>query len=342
MNHPSLFQLIFLQGGFNTNIVMLGAGFLGIAASLVGSFVLLRKRSLIGDALAHGTLPGIALAFLISIYFGSGEKNNLFLLCGATFTGVLAIFAVQAIVYYSRLTEDAAIGIVLSTFFGAGVTLISVLQQLDRGNVAGLNHFIYGQAAAMQKSDVYVMTGLALLTIFVAIFLFKEFRTICFDEDFAATQGWPVARLDIVMMTLVVIIVVAGLQAVGIILVIALLIIPAASARLWSERMGRVTALSALFGGVSGHFGAAFSAAYPDMPAGAIIVLTSSTIFLFSLLLSPTRGLISRSIRLTKLRFKVAQDHLLLEAYEYASNLTPPPHLMHQLPLPFLFNLSLS
>lgn len=319
MAQQSFFELLTGSGGFNTTSVMIGALFLGIAAGIVGSLVLLRDRALIGDALAHGTLPGIAGAFLITVLAGYEQKNSILLLAGATFTGILAILAVHLIVQCTRLTEDTAIGIVLSTFFGAGVTLLSFLQQFGRGNVAGLNYFIYGQAAAMQRSDVVIISFIALLATILALFLFKEFRLLCFDEDFARSEGWPVNRLDLVLMGLVVLVVVAGLQAVGMILVIALLIIPPAAARLWTEKMSSMTFISSIIGGLSGYIGAALSATYPNLPAGSIIVLTTSCVFAVSLLFAPTRGLVSRTLKVARLRLQVAEDHLLLEAYEYLS-----------------------
>jgi manganese/zinc/iron transport system permease protein len=319
MPQHSFFELLTGHGGFNTTSVMIGALFLGISAGIVGSLVLLRDRALIGDALAHGTLPGICTAFLISVLSGYSEKNSVILLTGATCTGIVAILTVHAIVHYTRLTEDTAIGIVLSTFFGAGVALLSFLQQFGRGNVAGLNHFIYGQAAAMQRNEVLMISIIALLATILALILFKEFRLLCFDEDFAKSEGWPVNRLDLVLMGLVVLVVVAGLQAVGMILVIALLIIPPAAARLWTEKMSSMTLLSSIIGGASGYIGAALSATYPNLPAGSIIVLTTSSVFAVSLLFAPTRGLVSRALKVARLRFQVAEDHLLLEAYEYLS-----------------------
>jgi manganese/zinc/iron transport system permease protein len=320
MTQQSLIELLAGNGGFNTTSVMIGALFLGIAAGIVGSLVLLRDRALIGDALAHGTLPGIAGAFLLAVLAGYEQKSSIILLLGATFTGILAILAVHLIVQCTRLTEDTAIGIVLSTFFGAGVTMLSFLQQFGRGNVAGLNHFIYGQAAAMQRGDVLIISIIAILATILALFLFKEFRLLCFDEDFAKSQGWPVNRLDLVLMGLVVLVVVAGLQAVGMILVIALLIIPPAAARLWTEKMSSMTFLSSIIGGASGYIGAALSATYPNLPAGSIIVLTTSAVFAVSLLFAPTRGLVSRTLKVARLRLQVAEDHLLLEAYEYLAN----------------------
>jgi manganese/zinc/iron transport system permease protein len=317
MPQHSFIELLTGNGGFNTTSVMIGALFLGISAGIIGSLVLLRDRALIGDALAHGTLPGIGGAFLIAVLAGYEEKNSMILLTGATCTGILAILAVHLIVHYTRLTEDTAIGIVLSTFFGAGVALLSFLQQFGRGNVAGLNHFIYGQAAAMQRSEVLIISIIALLATILALTLFKEFRLLCFDEDFARSEGWPVNRLDMVLMVLVVLVVVAGLQAVGMILVIALLIIPPAAARLWTEKMSSMTLLSSVIGGASGYIGAALSATYPNLPAGSIIVLTTSSVFAVSLLFAPTRGLLSRALKVARLRLQVAEDHLLLEAHEY-------------------------
>jgi manganese/zinc/iron transport system permease protein len=316
-NSQSLLDLLLGQGGYNTTTVMFGAWWLGISAGVIGSLVLLRKRSLIGDALAHGTLPGIGLAFLICVLLGYEEKNTTFLLLGATITGVLAVLVVHGIVHYTRLTEDTAIGVVLSTFFGFGVVVLSFLQQFGRGNVAGLNHFIYGQAAAMQQAEVFTISIITIVATLISVVLFKEFRLLCFDENFASSEGWPVQYLDLILMSLVVLVVVAGLQAVGMIMIIALLIIPGATARLWTSSMFFITLVSGILGGTSGYLGAALSAQYPNLPAGSIIVLTASSFFAFSLLFAPQRGLFSRLLRLQLLRIRVAEDHLLLEVGEY-------------------------
>ena len=305
-----------LQAGFNSTSVILGTTFLGTAAGIVGCFSLLRKRALVGDALAHCTLPGLAVAYLCSHFAGLEGKNLVALLSGATIFGLLGVLAIQLITHHTRIKEDAAIGSVLSCFFGLGILLLSVIQSVGSGSAGGLAHFIYGQTAALSRSDSFVTLILALGATLCAILFIKEFRLVCFDREFAATQGWPVQGIDILLMTLVVLVTVIGLQSVGLLLIVALLIIPAASARFWTERLNVMTVLAGAIGGLSGYFGAITSSLIPRMPAGAIIVLVAGALFIFSFLFAPRRGVLAGGWRMLSLRIQVAIDHLLRELYE--------------------------
>ncbi|MCG8508774.1 MAG: metal ABC transporter permease, partial [Rhodospirillales bacterium] len=217
---------------------------------------------------------------------------------------------------FTRLPEDAAIGTVLSVFFGFGLVLLSHIQGLDTGDQGGISKFIYGQTAAMRVADAVSIGIAALIVGLIATALFKEFRLVCFDPEFAGTQGWPVSVVDLLMMTLVVIVTVIGLQAVGLILIVALVIIPPAAARFWSERLWVVTATAAVIGGLSGYLGAAASALFPKFPAGGIIVLVAGALFLLSLLFAPERGVLFAVVRHVALRIEVAQQHVLRALFE--------------------------
>jgi manganese/zinc/iron transport system permease protein len=301
---------------YNTRVVILGTTTLGIACGLIGSFMLLRKRSLMADAVSHATLPGIALAFMTMVSFGGTGKWLPGLLLGAALSGLLGMGIVLTIGRYTRIKEDAALGIVLSVFFGMGVALLGLVQKMSKGSAAGLESFIYGKTASMLTSDALLIGVVALLTIGVVVALFKEFCLLCFDQDFAAAQGFPVGKLDVLLMTLVVLVTVIGLQAVGLILVIALLIIPPAAARFWTEKLMPMTIIAALFGGLGGAFGAAFSAVVPRMPAGAVIVLTNSFFFLLSLVFGSARGLLVRIRQHQSLSRKVGHQHLMRALFE--------------------------
>jgi len=314
-------ETLTLRAGYNTTVVVLGTTLLGVAAGLVGSFLLLRKRSLVADALSHATLPGVAIAFLIADAIGNGlsAKSLPVLLLGAAITGVLAVLTIQLIVRHTRLREDAAIGLTLSVFFGAGVVLLRAAPDYASTPASGLHHFIYGQTAGLLITDVYLMGAIALIAILAAAFLFKELALTCFNDDFARATGWPVSILDIALMALVVLVVVAGLQAVGLILVVALLIIPPAAARFWTERLARMVLASALIGGVSGYAGSTLSALLPRQPTGAIIVLVAGALFIISMLAAPTRGVIPTLIRRARLRARFATDHLVEFLFDSAS-----------------------
>lgn len=311
-----VFRVLTFQAGFNTSIVIIGATLLGFAAGNIGTFALLRNRALMGDALAHCTLPGLALAFIFASLLGFDGKSLPTLLAGATLTGVLGVITVQLLVRYSRLEQDTAIGAILSTFFGAGVVLMSIIQNLGTGQEGGLHHFIFGQTAAMNRFDAFFILAVAILASAVCLALLKEFRLVCFDEQFARSDGWPVATIDLTMMSLVVLVTVFGLQAVGLLLIVALLIIPAAAARFWTQRLTTMTVVAATIGALSGYFGASASALLPRLPAGAVVVLVSGVLFFGSLLFAPERGVLSSMFSALFLRIRIAKEHFLREVYE--------------------------
>ena len=306
MSEPALLweevsRVLSLRGGANTSVVILGTTSLGIAAGLVGAFSVLRKRALIGDALSHCALPGVALAFLLGVLLGGEGKSLGLLLGGAALSGIAGVLTVQFLTTHTRLPQDASIGAVLSVFFGAGVVLLSVIQSLESGSSGGLNHFIYGQTATLRVRDAQLILGAALVAILLSLSLLKEFRILCFDEVFARSQGYSVQLLDVLMMALIVGVTVIGLQSVGLILMVAFLVTPAVAARFWTDRFEVVVLLSGLFGGLSGYLGSVMSALLPHLPAGSVIVLVCGAIFFLSLLFAPRRGLASRvlSRRLT-------------------------------------------
>lgn len=326
---PSLEQtrrVLFLQD-YNTRVVVLGVVLLGCAAGMVGTFLLLRKRSLISDAIGHATLPGIALAFIVATTLGEDGKNLLWLLLGAATTGTLGALAVGAIRHGSRLKDDAALGIVLSVFFGLGIVLLGIATRMESGNAAGLSSFIYGRTASMVWSDALVIGGVATFALFSCLLLFKEFGLLCFDAGFAATQGYATGLLDVLLLALVVLVTVTGLQAVGLILVVALLVIPPAAARFWTHDLRALFWISAGLGSLSGLFGAVFSALLENLPAGAVIVLVAALGFAVSAVLGSARGVLPRILEHRRLAARVALQHLLrtmLEQTEVRSTIARP------------------
>ncbi|MCA9228687.1 MAG: metal ABC transporter permease [Planctomycetales bacterium] len=308
-------RVIFLRD-YNTRVVVFGTTLLGCAGGMVGSFTLLRKRALMGDALSHATLPGIVLAFIIATRFGLDGKSLPFLLSGATVSGLLGVGVILLIRQRTRLKEDTALGAVLSVFFGGGLALLSVSQQMQQGHVAGLESFIYGKTASMGAHDIRLIMLAAIVCIGICLLLFKEFKLLCFDEEFAASRGFPVMRLDIVLMALVVTICIVGLQAVGIVLVIALLIIPAAAARFWTDQLSSMFAISGGLGALGGMVGAEISALFSRLPSGAMIVLVYTLLFSASMLLGRRRGVLIRGLRRLRLNRQIDRQHLLRAIYE--------------------------
>jgi manganese/zinc/iron transport system permease protein len=320
---------------YNTRVVIIGATLLGLAAGLVGTFLLLRKRALLSDALSHATLPGIALAFILMSMAGGEGKHLLGLLAGAAVFSVLGTLTVMAIRRWSRLKDDAALGISLSVYFGMGIALMGIATRMETGNAAGLNAFIYGKTASMLYADALLIALTALGAAVFCLAFFKEFGLICFDAEYAAARGWPVARLDFLLMTLVVIVTVIGLQAVGLILVVALLIIPPSSARFWTRRLSAMLWLSGLFGALSGLLGAALSALMANLPAGAVIVLTAAFFFILSLFFGADRGLIRITAERRRLAAKIARENLLRTLYEMDEAAAGPEGRPEPNPHPF-------
>lgn len=274
---------------YNTLIVLQGVSLLGACAGVIGCFAVLRKRSLVGDALAHASLPGVCLAYLVV-----GEKHFSALLFGAFLSGLVGIAAMAVIQRWTRLKEDVGIALILSTFFGAGVVLLSVIQKMDGSGKAGLDSFIFGKTAGMSEEDVWLIGGLALATLSIVALLYKEYKLVAFDAEFAQVQGWPARLLDFSLMLLLLGVVVIGLPAVGILLMAALLIIPASTARFWTHRLAWMLLLSAGFGAGAGVSGAFASDKLERLPTGPCIILACTTFFVSSLLFAPGRGLIAR------------------------------------------------
>ena len=306
-----IMDVVLLRSGFNTNSVMLGTSLYGLAAGVVGVFTLLRKRSLVADAVSHASLPGIAIMFLIASALGAGTRSVPLLLAGAGASGALGVLAIHLLRRWTRLKDDAAIAIVLSSFFGFGIVMLSVVQNESPTGAAGLHHLLFGQAAAMSRSDVTVMAVLAAGVVATSLLLHKEFALIAFNESFARVTGWRVSAIDLVLLALVVVATVIGLQAVGVVMVIAMLIIPAVSARFWSDRLLAVVVLAACFGGMSCYLGCALSAVFPNVPTGAVIVLTGGGFFLFSALAAPARGVLAGLLARATFRIRIAGEHAL-------------------------------
>lgn len=315
---PELSEIVevLLLQNYNTRLVVLSTTLLGIAAGIVGSFLLLRKGSLMGDALSHATLPGVAIAFAVMVALGGTGKSLPGLLLGATLSGIAGVATMLVIRHTTRLRDDVAMGFVLSVFFGVGVASLRMVQSMPGASAAGLESFIYGKTASMVHADFLLISIVAGLSSLACLVFLKEFLLLCFDDGFAASQGWPTLFLDILLLTLVTAVTVIGLQSVGLILVIAFLITPPTAARFWTQRLVPMLLIAAFIGGVSGWLGASLSALTPQLPAGAVIVIVAAVLFLISMLFAPVRGVIPRWVRQRHLRRKVDRQHLLRAAYE--------------------------
>ena len=272
--------------------VALGSAVLGVAGGVLGTFAVLRRQGLLGDALAHATLPGVCVAFILA-----GTRAPVVLLAGAAVSAALGALVISAIVGSTRVKYDAALGIVLSVFFGAGAVLITYIAGSGDAAQSGLDRFIFGQASTIVAGDVLTTGALALAALAVVAVFFKEFKLLSFDPEFAAGLGLPVRRLDLLLTSLVVVAVIIGIQAVGVVLMAAMLITPAAAARQWTDRLGSMAFISGSFGAVSGVAGALLSASGEGLPTGPLVVLCATAILIFSLTFGRRRGIFWSRLR---------------------------------------------
>ncbi len=283
----------------NPNIwyVTIGIILLTSSAALVGSFTFLQKKSLIGDAIAHAVLPGICLAFMFS-----GTKHTGLLLLGASFTGFLSLICIDSIITYSKIKEDTAIAIILSVFFGVGTLLLTHIQHNGNPEQTGLNNFLLGKAAALLQNDIYIFAVISVLIFSVIVYHFRSFVLIAFDRNFAQSIGMPIQYFDFILIFLLVLAITIGIQAVGVVLMAAMLITPAAAARFWTYKIKKMIFLAVIFSIFAGICGTVISYAYPAMPTGPWIVLAISFFALFSFLFAPSKGIFAKNMK--KYRFK--------------------------------------
>ncbi|WP_164219510.1 metal ABC transporter permease [Virgibacillus sp. YIM 98842] len=276
----------------NLQWVLVSTLVLGIAAGLIGCLSYWKKQSLMSDALAHAALPGVVLAFLLI-----GEKRLMVLIFGAAVSALIGALFIQTIRSSTRITEDTAMGIILSVFYGLGIMLLTIANRTAGGNQSGLENFIFGQAASMVRSDMFTMLGLSTVVIFLIYLFFKEWKLYLFDPSFAQGSGLSIKGMNALYMLLLVTVIVIGIQAVGVILIAALLIIPPVSARYWTKTLHWMLLLSAGFGGIAGAGGTLISSMGSSWPTGPFIVLAAASIFVFSLLFGKEKGILIKYVQ---------------------------------------------
>ncbi|NVJ87606.1 MAG: metal ABC transporter permease [Algoriphagus sp.] len=291
--------------------VVLGITLLGIGSAFVGTFSFLDNKALLGDAISHAILPGICLGFMLA-----GEKNPYFIVGGAIASGGLATYLSSWLKENTKLTEDTIIAVILSVFFGIGIVFLTVIQKSGNPEMAGLNQFIFGNAIGIVERDLWIYGILSLGIISVLIGLFKEFQLLVFNPEFGKAIGLPMLSIRMAFNTLMILAVVIGIQAIGVVLMAALLITPGAAARFWTDRLKTLLILAALFASISGIFGTFVSYTLPQMPTGPWVVVILSLIALLSFLLAPKRGMLSRFYHRKKYIDKTQQDHVLKSIYK--------------------------
>ncbi|WP_339949845.1 metal ABC transporter permease [uncultured Albimonas sp.] len=300
-----LIAALTLQGGWNASLVAVGAGMLGLAAGGAGAFLFLRKRALVSDAASHATLPGVAAAFLVMVAFGGDGRFLPGLMLGSAISAGLGLALVTWITRATRLAEDAAIGAVLSVSFGLGIVLLTVIQTVPAGKAAGLEGFLLGSTAGMLQSEAVTIALAGAVAAGLVFLLRRPMTLVAFDPEHAEATGVGVWRTDMAMMGVALLVTVVGLKIVGLVLIVALLIIPPVAARFWTDRVSTLALLATAIGGVSGFVGAAISSIEGRLPTGPIIVLVAFAIFVVSFLASPRRGVLAEVLRRRRLEARV-------------------------------------
>jgi manganese/zinc/iron transport system permease protein len=297
----------------NVRYVAFGTMLLGAAAAIVGCFAFLRKQALVGDAIAHSILPGVCLAFIIS-----GTKNPIYLLIGATISGWISLLLVNYISNHSKLKSDTSIGLVLSVFFGFGILLLTSIQHSGNASQAGLDKFLFGKAASLTSDDVTIFGSVAIALIIVVFIFYKEFKLISFNADFARSIGLPVKFLEFVLSSLTVLAIAVGIQAVGVVLMAALLITPATAARFWTHQLWKMILIATILGAISALLGTFISYSYPSMPTGPWIVICLSIMALSSIFFAPRNGILPQIRRQRSNRLKIRNENVLKLFYHLA------------------------
>lgn len=314
MDIKEYFSLVFSD--YTLRTITLGTAILGAICGMLGSFAVLRKQSLLGDAISHAALPGIALAFIIT-----GTKDTNLLLIGALISGLIGTFWIRGMITKTHLKSDTALGLILSLFFGFGMLLLTFIQKQPNANQAGLDKYLFGQAATLVEKDVTLMAIVTGICLVIMLLFWKEFKILLFDADYTKTLGFNTRFIDVLITFFIVLAIVLGLQTVGVVLMSAMLLAPAAAARQWTNKLSVMIFLAAIFGAFSGVFGTAISASQNNLSTGPVIVLVAAVFVLVSFIFSPGRGVLFKQIRFWQNRrdlklqktlqfmFDIAKDH---------------------------------
>lgn len=304
-----------LQTDYTLRIVSMGSALLGVVSGVVGSFAVLKKQGLLGDAVSHAALPGIAIMFILF-----QTKNTAMFMLGALIAGLLATGLITVVEKYTRIKMDSAMALILSVFFGIGLVLMTYIQKIPNANQAGLEKFIFGQASTLLRRDVIFIMIVGSVLICLVVLFWKELKLVTFDPEFADSLGISSRKVMFILSSMMVVAIIIGLQTVGVILMSAMLVAPGVAARQWTDRLSVMAVLAGIFGAFSGFLGTLISSSVSKMPTGPSIVLIISVIVVISLTLSPNRGLVWRWIKERRHRRDISEDKVLSNLYDLALN----------------------
>ncbi len=301
----------FIAQNYTLFVIVLATLFLGVVNGVLGVFTVLKRQALVGDALSHATLPGVVLAFMFS-----GVKDMWVLLIGAALSSLIAMLLIEGIKRVSKTKDDALLSLILASFFGVGQVLLMLVQSGGNSQASGLESFIFGQAATMLMSDVYLIAGVALFVIFIIVLFYKELKLFVFNPKYFYSLGFSSLFMSGLLTTLTVLVVTISIRTVGVILMSAFLIAPSVSSRQWSNRLLNNLVLAGIFGVIAGVGGSLISAQVTNLPTGPVIVVFLSLIVVVSLLFAPRRGIIFSSLQLQRHKRALAKYYQLIHLYE--------------------------
>ena len=303
---------------YTDSVVLIGAVILGVAAGVLGAFAVLRQRSLVGDALSHATLPGVCVAFI-----ATGAKDAATLAVGAAVAGLIGAGLILLIERTGRMRPDAAIGVVLTGFFSLGIVMLTFLANFNNSSQAGLDTYLFGQAAGLLEQDLVAMGLLCLASLLFVAAAFRPLKAALFDLEFAGSVGLPVRLLELAMTAMLVVAIVIGVRTVGAILMVAMLVVPTVTARQLTGRLWTLLLVSGLVGAVVGSTGALLSNA-AELPTGPVIVLVGFAVAVAAVLFAPGRGVAWRAGRVMRERRRAANEGVLIDL-EIAVHSGAPP-----------------
>ncbi len=295
----------------NVRYVVIAIVLLGGMSGTVGSFNFLRKKTLVGETVAHSMLPGVLIAFLLS-----GVKNPAVMILGAAISGWMSIWVVDYITQQSKIKGDSALAIVLSSFFGLGIVLLTMIQSRYVGNQSGLDHYIFGNAAAMTPADSIAFASVSLVVLGLIIASYWSVKAIIFNSDYAQSIGISRKKIDTLISIITILTISVGIKAVGIVMMSALLIIPPTAARFWTDRLVPMLIISGVFGSLGGWIGAFVSYSQTNMPTGPWTIVSVSIIAFISMLFAPRKGIVYQRWNKLLLRRRINEENLLKAAVQ--------------------------
>ena len=295
----------------NVRYVAVAILLLGGVSGAVGTFNFLRKKTLVGETVAHSMLPGVLIAFILS-----GVKNPLVLITGAAISGWLSIWVVDYITRHSKIKGDSALAIVLSSFFGLGIVMLTVIQRTSGKEQSGLDHYIFGNAAAMTPEDSLVFGSISLIVLAIVFWHYFSLKAVVFNQDFAQSIGINTRWIEAIISFITILSISVGIKAVGIVMMSALLIIPPTAARFWTDSLSKMLVVSGIFGAVSGWLGAFVSYSYSSMPTGPWTIVIISIIAFVSMMFAPKKGVVFQRWSKLLVKRRINEENLLKTAVQ--------------------------